>query len=217
MNKTIPLVNISATNYTNKFTELDVATDHIYSYRTRGMDFTKDLKLTGKYCYHPFNTITIDSRGDVYMCICQAWLPISVGKITDFDNFEDIVSSLRARQIQSSIVDGSYRYCDNNTCDLIKQNQLESEIQHRPDTINWINFSIDSSCNLTCPSCRTNFKFLNEGPEYDNRISMVNHIIKLIENHQHWLKFTLAGDGDPFHRDRRRSRHGLILVLYPRP
>lgn len=179
-------------------TEHDVAEDHRWTYQQRNMDFTKDLGLKGKYCYHPFNTITVDGFGDVYMCICQAWLPISVGKIWDFDSFEDIVSSNKARTIQASILDGSYRYCDNNTCSIIQENELSNRVDHRPDTVNWINFALDSSCNLTCPSCRKDFIFINEGPEFDRRMRIVNHMVKLIEQHDQWIKFSLSGDGDPF-------------------
>lgn len=187
MNKTIPILTVG-----------DVAEAHQWTYQQRGMDFTKDLGLKGKYCYHPFNTITIDGLGDVYMCICQAWLPVSVGNILDFDNLKDIVSSVKARQIQSSIHDGSYRYCDSNTCSIIREKELSNRIDHRPDNINWINFALDPSCNLTCPSCRKEFVFHSEGPEFDHRIRIVDHLIKLIENHNHWIKFSLSGDGDPF-------------------
>lgn len=187
MNKVIPIL-----------TEHDVADDHRWTYQQRSMDFNKDLGLKGKYCYHPFNTITVDGFGDVYMCICQAWLPISVGKIWDFNSFEDIVNSPRAIAIQNSILDGSYRYCDNNTCSIIQEKELSNRIDHRPKTINWINFALDSSCNLTCPSCRKEFIFINEGPEFDRRMRIVNHMVKLIEQHTDWLKFTLSGDGDPF-------------------
>ena len=200
LNKIIPLVNISDPVYAGgqPFTASDVVKDHQWTYRNRSMDFNKDLGLTGKYCYHPFNTITIDGQGDVYMCICQAWLPVSVGKIWEFDSFDQLVSSARAREIQSSILDGSYRYCDNNTCSIIQEGELSNKIDHRPDTVNWINFALDSSCNLTCPSCRKEFTFINDGPEFDRRIQIVDHMVKLIENHTHWVKFTLSGDGDPF-------------------
>jgi MoaA/NifB/PqqE/SkfB family radical SAM enzyme len=162
------------------------------------MNFEKDLKLKGRYCYHPFNTITIDSAGDVFPCVCQAWLPISLGKIWDFDSLDDIVRNPRAREIQASIIDGSYRYCDNNTCGLIQTNDLQENINHRPDSINWINFAIDPSCNLTCPSCRKDFIFINQGPEYEQKIRIVEHSVKLIEQHDQWIKFSLSSDGDPF-------------------
>lgn len=199
MNKVIPLVNVNSSAYTRSaFSSRDVADDHSWTFDQRGMNFDKDLGLKGKYCYHPFNTITVDGFGDVYMCICQAWLPISVGKIWDFDSLQAIAQSAKAREIQASILDGSYRYCDHNTCSIIQEGELENRIDHRPDTINWINFSIDASCNLTCPSCRTGFKFINDGPEYDLRIKIAEHLAQLINQHDHWIKFSLSGDGDPF-------------------
>ena len=200
MNKVIPLIKLDSTVYKDRklLTHDNVEPDHRWNFKQRGMTFDKDLKLKGKYCYHPFNTITIDKFGDIYTCICQAWLPISIGKITDFNSFEEIVQSLTAREIQASILDGSYRYCDSNSCTIIKDDQLSNNIGHRKDTIDWINFALDDSCNLTCPSCRNEFKFVSEGLEYDLRINVVNHLIKLIENHSYNLKFTLSGDGDPF-------------------
>lgn len=200
LNKIIPLIKLDNVAYKNrKFLTYDnIEPNHRWNFKQRGMTFDKDLKLKGQYCYHPFNTITIDKFGDVYTCICQAWLPISIGKITDFNSFEEIVQNATAREIQASILDGTYKYCDHNTCSIIKQNQLSPYIRQRRDTIDWINFALDDSCNLTCPSCRTEFKFVSEGLEYDLRINTVNHLITLIENHRHNLKFTLSGDGDPF-------------------
>lgn len=202
MNKIITLVNVNNIAYSpanrKTLTQSDVAAAHSWTFVQRGMNFEKDLGLKGRYCYHPFNTITIDSTGDVYPCICQAWLPVSLGKIWEFESLDDIPRSPRAREIQASILDGSYRYCDNNTCGILQTNDLHNKISHKPDTINWINFAIDSSCNLTCPSCRKDFIFVNEGPEYELRIRIVDHIVKLIEQHTQWLKFSLSGDGDPF-------------------
>lgn len=183
MNKIIPI--------------LPVAKDHAWTYHQRGMAFDKDLALHNKFCHHPFNTITVDGAGEVYMCICQAWLPVSVGNILDFDSFDSIVTNTKTKQIQASILDGSYRYCDNNTCSIIQEGALSDSITNT-NTINWINFALDPSCNLTCPSCRKDFIFLNEGDEFNNRLNIVNHLIKLIEKHNESIKFTLSGDGDPF-------------------
>ena len=200
LNKIIPLVSLKNSAYakSTQLTSFDVAEDHRWTFNQRKMNFDKNLRLEGKYCYHPFNTITVDGFGDVYVCICQAWLPISVGKIWEFNSLREVIQSPRAREIQASIVDGSYRYCDHNTCSILQEGELENRIEHRPDTVNWINFSIDSSCNLTCPSCRKDFIFINEGPEYERRIKIAEHLAKLINNHDHWIKFTLSGDGDPF-------------------
>lgn len=200
MSKIITLINVNNAAYSNRqpLTSAAVAADHSWTFVQRGMNFEKDLQLKGKYCYHPFNTITIDSAGDVFACICQAWLPISLGKIWDFESLSDITHSAKAREIQASILDGSYRYCDNNTCSLLLADDLQTQINHKPDSINWINFAIDPSCNLTCPSCRKDFIFVNEGPEYQQRIRIVDHAVKLIQQHGQWIKFSLSGDGDPF-------------------
>lgn len=176
----------------------DVDPTHAYRFTDSNMSFDKDLQLKGKYCYHPFNSVTIDTRGECFVCTCQAWLPISVGNILDFNSLTEIVQSPKAREIQSSIVDGTYKYCDHKTCHLIARNELETRLDHRPDTVNWIVFAIDDSCNLSCPSCRTELIFVNKGEEFDHRMKISNHITKLIQEHHHFLRFTLSGDGDPF-------------------
>lgn len=179
-------------------TEADISPEHVWRFRQLNSTFNKNLNLQGKYCYHPFNTVTIDSRGDCFVCTCQAWLPISVGNILDFNSLQEIVQSLRAREIQASIIDGTYRYCDEKTCHLINSKELSGNIEHRQDNINWIVFAIDESCNLSCPSCRTELKFHNKGPEFDLRMRISDHLVKLIQEHGSFLKFTLSGDGDPF-------------------
>ena len=186
MNKTIPIL-----------TKSDVATDHSWNYVQRGMSFDKNLNLTGLYCHHPFNTISIDGNGDVFVCICQAWLPISVGKIWEFKTLNDVLNSPKALIIQNSILDGSYRYCDNVSCSIINENSLGTTLPYK--TINWINFSLDESCNLSCPSCRTEMRFIKENSaKFNFKFELVNHIVSLIEQHHTNLKFTLSGDGDPF-------------------
>lgn len=200
MGRVIPLVDVNAlaSRRPAPMTGDDVDQEHRYRYTQHGMNFSKDLGLKGKYCFHPFNTVTIDQRGECFVCICQAWLPISVGNILDFNSFEEIVQSPRAREIQRSIVDGSYKYCDHLTCSLIIGDQLKTTVTHKPDTVNWINFAIDDSCNLQCPSCRTGMRFVKEGPEFDHRMKMSSHLARLISQHDQFLRFTLSADGDPF-------------------
>jgi hypothetical protein len=200
MKRVIPLVDITALESRQPMPLLnrDVDQQHQTRFVQHEMNFDKDLGLKGKYCFHPFNTVTIDQRGECFVCICQAWLPISVGNILDFNSFEEIVQSPRAREIQRSIIDGSYKYCDHHTCSLIIGNQLETAIRHKPDTINWINFAIDDSCNLQCPSCRTSMRFVKDGEEFDHRMKIASHVAQLISQHTQFLRFTLSADGDPF-------------------
>lgn len=179
-------------------TEADIEPNHQWRFRQLKNTFNKNLNLNGRYCYHPFNTVTIDSKGECYVCTCQAWLPISVGNILEFNSLQEIVQSPRAREIQASIIDGTYRYCDDKTCHILNNKELSGNIEHRQDNINWIVFAIDESCNLSCPSCRTELVFHNKGQDFDNRMRISDHLVKLIQEHKSFLKFTLSGDGDPF-------------------
>ena len=196
----IRLVDISNPDYQNRkpLTREHVAKGHQWNFVQRKMTFNKDLGLKGLHCFHPFNTITVDKHGDVYMCSCQADLPISVGKIWEFDSFDAIVRHPIARELQASILDGTYKYCNEKNCGLIQSKELSPVIEHKPDTINWINLAWDDSCNLTCPSCRKDFIFVSEGPEFELRMRMVDHLVRLIEKHDHFLKFSISNDGDPF-------------------
>ena len=157
MNKKVyKLVDVSNTVFQDRhpMSSDDIPSTMRWPYKQRGMDFDKDLKLKGKYCWHPFNTITVDGEGDIYACICQVWLPLSIGKVHEFASLTDMAHSVRAREIQASIIDGSYRYCDHNTCGIMQSGELKDYVDDRIDTVNWINFALDASCNLTCPSCR---------------------------------------------------------------
>ena len=114
-------------------------------------------------CATPFRyTDVFDDKQ--FLC-CPGWLNVDVseGK-TIRENF----NSKKSQNIRESILDGSYKYCDEKQCPhlsaltqdkfidnrfipknhrTIKQFKLISEIES-------VGFSFDRSCNLKCPSCR---------------------------------------------------------------
>ena len=101
------------------------------------------------------------------MCGCAAWMPTTIGNI--FKNtIEDLLSSPLARSIRESIRQGTYRYCNEVTCGIIANNQLLTPEQLAPDfrqrvmdpmadvsLPKEIFLAGDLTCNLSCPSCRT--------------------------------------------------------------
>lgn len=167
------------------------------------MNFNKNLGIKN-YCDHPFRTVNVDKYGRVFICGCQAWLPISVGNILDFESFEEVLSSPKAKEIQSSILDGSYRYCDYNGCDyenrLMNVDFLKEFTNNNVPSINPIKLvmGIDDSCNLSCPSCRTEFKFQKSGEEFEKRMHNSTHLAKLVSKFKKNVQFEVSGDGDPF-------------------
>lgn len=122
--------------------------------------------LRGKFCLSPWQTIGIESNGDVVLCHCSAWMPQVVGNLYQH-NLKTILSSSLAQSVRASIINGDYRYCDHSRCGVIQQDQLigqdlmDQDLQYiTSDAALWcmpteIWISGDITCNLSCPSCRT--------------------------------------------------------------
>jgi MoaA/NifB/PqqE/SkfB family radical SAM enzyme len=125
-----------------------------------------DKSLKGKICLSPFNTVHINVAGDVHICPCPAWQPQQVGNIFR-QTLDEILSSPAAVAIRSSIIDGSYRHCNEKQCALIINDQLNDHSNTPPEVAKQLDdptlyqhpttiaFNIDRVCNLSCPSCRT--------------------------------------------------------------
>lgn len=120
------------------------------------------VHLEDKLCWHPFQYIEVRLDGNVNVC-CPEWNPAPIGNLFQED-LETIWNGKKAQAIRGSILDGSYRYCDRNTCPLI-ENSEQSLIKKTDSSVNelidsvkltptHISFVVDNSCNLSCPSCR---------------------------------------------------------------
>lgn len=125
-----------------------------------------DKNFQGKICVLPFKTISIDINGDVFLCMCKEWGNHYVGNILN-SSLQNILSNQLSKQIRSSITNGTYSYCNENTCGAIKNNDLvdfsflcdsDKDLVSNPETYEMpsdIFLSLDLTCNLSCPSCRT--------------------------------------------------------------
>ena len=74
-----------------------------------GIDTRKDLKIKN-LCPRPMDTVLIDKQGSCYACECTSWLPQSIGNL-QVRSLEQIIGSDMHQHLQSSIADGTYRYC----------------------------------------------------------------------------------------------------------
>ena len=132
---------------------------------------TKNLK--GSYCLSPFINIHITTKGDVFLCPCPGWGDTRIGNILT-ETLDQMLSSLQAQSIRQSIIDGTYNYCNENQCALLINNSLNTK-QTLPDNVAWqledatrynmpyeIVFTGDITCNLSCPSCRTQVIKVND-------------------------------------------------------
>ena len=158
-----------------------------------GIDTKKNLQIK-QSCARPFDTVLIDRKGSCYACECASWLPQSIGNL-QIQEFKDIVGSTMHKELQDSILDRSYKYCNQAQCSYLKSGMFyeatEQNIKH-------LRLAIDDSCNLRCPSCRKGLIFHKTGSAYNLGIRLSNKINKWLEDWPHQLQVHLGSDGDPF-------------------
>ncbi len=157
------------------------------------IDTGKDLKIQKK-CPRPFDTVLIDKQGSCYACECQSWLPQSIGNL-QIKDMDEILSSNMRGHMQSSITDGTYRYCNEHQCSYIKSNAV---LHGQPDRIQHLRLAIDDSCNLRCPSCRKQMIFHKEGSAYNLGIRLADKINDWLHDYGHPIQVHMGSDGDPF-------------------
>lgn len=193
----------------------------------RSIPRNKDLNLDIKnHCDFPSRVLVVDRRGHCFVCSCEAWLPISVGQIQDFNQLEQVWTNPVARSLQQDIEEKKFTHCAVDRCGIIHKNQRIVEYRGGdltrvdPNDFYYISINIDDSCNLQCPSCRKNMVMITQGPEYEQRLSQVNHIMRLLENFDHACHITMTGNGDPLasaimrpliHQYRPRPNHTIRL------
>lgn len=158
-----------------------------------GIDTTKDLSVKHR-CARPFDTILIDKQGSCFACECTAWLPQSIGNL-QVRHLADIIDSDMHKTLQASILDGSYRYCNQAQCSYLRSGQFyeqtETQIKH-------IRLAIDDSCNLRCPSCRQQMIFHKSGTQFDLGVKLADRINDWLREYQHPVQVHIGSDGDPF-------------------
>jgi MoaA/NifB/PqqE/SkfB family radical SAM enzyme len=130
-------------------------------------------QLSGYYCMSPFMTIHIQTNGTVSLCPCPGWGYTQIGNIIKTP-LEEMLASELAQSIRQSIIDGSYRYCNEKQCAIIINQDLNTKDNLPPNILKLIEdsskfdmpyeimFNLDRTCNLSCPSCRTSVLKLSE-------------------------------------------------------
>jgi len=139
-------------------------------------------------CNVPYYTLIIDSRGDCFVCSCEAWLPIPVGNILEFDSLEDIWDSPIAKEIQQDVNDKKFTYCAVEHCNLLNKSYNVHQYE--------ITISMDESCNLACPTCRSGPSNITSGPQFEKSKKLINHFVTLIQKFNKPTTLIMTGNGD---------------------
>lgn len=148
--------------------------------------------------------------GSLYFC-CPALLGISPGNLRE-QTLEEAWNSPWAQRIRQTILDGSYKYCSEVNCprlqpgsDLLFDNEevtdpyfrkiIDEQLTELPRGPQHISVAYDPTCNLSCPSCRTEM-YRCGNAEREEIAKIHRHLfggdlsdLRLI---------TMATNGDPF-------------------
>jgi len=164
------------------------------------------------FCSKPFEWFEVtqlNGRGGVYLC-CPSWLDTSVGNL-QYQSVEEIWNGEKAQAIRRSILDGSFSYCNASKCpylqtesgpvqtiDQVEEDYLRAVIQNRQTVVPYgpkkVICTYDQSCNLSCPSCRTELVI-----ETDKKQEILNLQNKLEAQALRDAELLLiTGSGDPF-------------------
>ena len=126
--------------------------------------------LTDKFCHMPFTHLATGYKGDAFVCCCPAWVPYPVGNVLTAASADEVWNSDVAVEVRRSILDGDYSYCSRTLCSYIAAQKLPRTaditdpalrriIDQRQvvldDVPAMVQLNHDPTCNLACPSCRT--------------------------------------------------------------
>jgi MoaA/NifB/PqqE/SkfB family radical SAM enzyme len=190
------------------------------------------VSLQGRFCENPFRQVDLEPNGAAFAC-CSAWLPTPMGNLRN-KSLMELWNGNAMQKIRESIYDGSFRYCRHDRCPVIRNGMLPSlkdgeqdrdfgpAVKARRTTLEnpprYVNLVNDRSCNLYCPSCRTERINFNEGPEYEKAARLQARLLEpyLQAPHDREFEINITGSGDPFaSRAYRELLYSLDGSLYP--
>ena len=125
------------------------------------------------FCAKPFTWFEVSrgrEEGEVFLC-CPGWLKRPVGNLLR-QSVAEAWNGEAAQDIRRSILDGSFEYCDASLCphlqessgpvqevadvtDPVLRRVIRDGLTVLPYGPRDVNCAHDRSCNLSCPSCRT--------------------------------------------------------------
>ncbi|HWP08325.1 MAG TPA: SPASM domain-containing protein [Polyangiaceae bacterium] len=177
--------------------------------------------LERKFCSHPFRKFETLVDGNVAPC-CSLWVEERLGNI-DQQSFEEIWNSDAAQRIRRSIHDGSFAYCRKDRCkyiihgtlpdrDAVTDPYLRQVIDEQQTVLtrapDWLFLAHDVTCNLSCPSCRSEIIAADEKQEA--RLDVIERtVIKPILNAGSRVELSVSGQGDPW-----SSKHYRSILRY---
>lgn len=162
----------------------------------QGQQFYDKRLRAHDHCRVPWNTMGVNSRGDVFICSSPSWIPKFVGNILETADVFHILNSDMAMSIRQEILTGRYYYCNNRICSFFGSidpttyntdqtigthalpvgDEINLYVQEIPRNLV---FDFDYTCNYQCASCRTEVINWNTDPTFapinDRIVERIKH------------------------------------------
>jgi hypothetical protein len=181
--------------------------------------------LSERFCPEPFRRLVSGFAGGTHLCHCPQMVPFEVGNLLQDASVDQIWNSEAAMEIRRSIIDGDFSYCSRSLCSAIvadtlpKRNEvadpvlrhyIDKRITHLEAGPTYLQLSYDPSCNLACPSCRTDIVMAT--PEAVDRYQAAKDRVVLPLLRKTHGTVMITGGGDPFASKHWRS---ILAALNP--
>lgn len=185
-------------------------------------------RLTGKICGAPFEQLDV-LENSTHQC-CASWLHASAGNLMTTP-WQQVWNSQTAQAVRASVLDGSYRYCNKSACPRIQANTLDDAGDLAAHNAFWadvianartamptgprvVNLAYDRTCNLSCPSCRSERFAADDATRARFARLQDEQILPLLAEAE--VVF-ITGSGDPFaSKNFRQLLTDLTPEAYPK-
>jgi pyruvate-formate lyase-activating enzyme len=174
--------------------------------------------LSDKFCHIPFTHLSTGYKGDAFVCCCPAWVPFPVGNVLSAPSAESVWNSEAAVEIRRSVLDGDFKYCSRTLCSYIAAQKLPKKdditdptlrgfIDQRKtvldDVPQMVQLNHDPTCNLACPSCRTEI-IASKADEQDTYAAAAGRVILPLLKKVNGQSY-ISGGGEAFSSKHFRS------------
>ena len=174
--------------------------------------------LSDKFCPMPFTHLATGYKGDAFVCCCPAWVPFAVGNVLEAPSADAVWNSDVAAEIRRSVHDGDFSYCSRTLCSYIAAQKLPLKaeitdpllrryIDERSVVLEevpqLVELNHDPTCNLACPSCRTEI-ITATTEEQDTYAESARRVILPLLRKVNGLSY-ISGGGEAFASKHYRS------------
>lgn len=172
-------------------------------------DFWRAKTNSDFCCSVPSTVLNIYEDGKVSFC-CTSWQPHYIGNINT-QSLVELMTSTKAIKIQQSVTFGDFSYCNKELCPSLVSMKMTNQLTEplaKTQVPHWtkskkltLYLNYDKSCNLRCPSCRTDYIFYrkNQLPTSLSKThtAVLSNIFDLLALN-YSLELNITGSGDPF-------------------